>query len=60
MHRRNRKAVKAFRRDAGCRGRCGFIRWGNVNVCQGESKVEKYAELVETFYEIQRLTYRKA
>lgn len=59
-HRRNRKAVKAFRRDAGCCGRCGFILWGNVNVCQGESKVEKYAELVETFYEVQRLTYRKA
>ena len=30
-HRRNRKAVKAYRRDAGCCGRCGFILWGNVN-----------------------------
>ena len=58
-HRRNRKAVKAYRKDAGCCGRCGFILWGNVNVCQGESKVEKYAELVETFYEIQRLSYRQ-
>ena len=30
-HRRNRKAVKAYRRDAGCCGRCGYILWGNVN-----------------------------
>lgn len=59
-HRRNRKAVKTFRKEAGCCGRCGFVLWGNVNAVQGDSKLEKYAELVEAFYEIVRLNHAKS
>ena len=36
-----------------------FILFGNVDEVQGKSKLAQYAELVETFYEIQRIGQEK-
>ena len=54
-HRRNRKAVKLYKKEAGCCGRFAYLLFGDVDQVQGRSRLQKYAELVETFYEIQKL-----
>lgn len=54
-HRRNKKAVKLYKKEAGCCGRFAYLLFGDVDSVQGRSRLQKYAELVETFYEIQKL-----
>ena len=54
-HRRNRKAVKLYKKEAGCCGRLAYILFGDVDQVQGRSRLQKYAELVETFYEMQKM-----
>jgi hypothetical protein len=47
--------MKIYKKEAGCCKRLAYILFGNVDQVQGESKLKKYAQLVETYYEIQRL-----
>ena len=54
-HRRNKKMMKIYKKEAGCCKRLAYILFGNVDQVQSESKLQKYAQLVETYYEIQRL-----
>ena len=54
-HRRNQKAAALYKKESGCCSRFNYLIFGDPEQLHGPSKLENYAELVETFYEIQRM-----
>lgn len=49
-HYRNKKAVKLFKKEAGCCGRLKYLLCSNIEDFHGRSKLQNYAEYVETYF----------
>ena len=54
-HHRNNKAIRAFKKGAGCCGRLGYLWCGNVEKYHGPSKLKAYTEIVQTYRELKTL-----